>query len=383
MEKKEEHMGLFGFLEKKAAPPQSGQKQKGKSKVKVSVSVVDHSGDLESQIVPIEKRIKHLRPVSEGLYAHEILALSYAERYRLSGDDYPGFWWWRYGVKDVHGMLDSLLARGFLREGDETTTLRVSTAIELKDFLKSQGLKVSGKKDELVNRILVEASPAAVRSAFPNRTYVLTERGRKVLGGNSAIVEAHKNPEKRIWDVPASDMNRPPKTNDERWGEMNATYLQRAAAGDFGLAANTKLHMAGFLANEGRYADAILSLCAVMVTDLSGVGNNFNKDVFLSAGASFLFPYEESLATIPPGVISAVEKWQNLAALDEDQLQSLLLKGFEQYKDSVPFSIFTPNESLTIFNMERAGDKKGLSAMYETAKRRFHKRYPSTNLERL
>lgn len=376
-------MGLFGFLKKKITPPQSGQNRKAKTKVTASVSIVDHSDDFESQIVPIEKRVKQLKPVAEGLYVHEILLLSYAEKYHLSGDDYPGFWWWNYGIKDVHGMLNSLLARGFLREGDDAATLKACTATELKDFLKSQGLKVSGKKDELVNRILVEASSAAVRSAFPSRTYALTERGRKVLDANSAIIEAHKDPEKRIWDVPASDLNRPPKTNDERWGEMNAAYLERTAAGDFDLAASTKMRMADFLADEGRYIDAILSLCAVMVSDLSGAGNGFKKDLFLQVRASFLFPYKESLATIPPGIISAVEKWQSLAGLDDDQLQSLLLKGFEQYKSSVPISIFTPEESLTIFNMERAGDKKGLSAMYETAKHRFHKRYPSANLERL
>lgn len=375
-------MGLFGFLKKKGTSSQPDHYRKDGSRVKASVSIVNHSGDLESQIVPIEKRVKRLKPVAEGLYAHEVLALSYAEKYHLSGDDYPGFWWWRYGVKDVHGMLDSLFARGFLCEGDEATALRASTAAELKEFLKSQGLKVSGKKEDLVNRILEEADSSAVRKAFPNRTYALTERGRRVLDGNSSIIEAHKDPEKRIWDVPARDMNRPPKTNDERWGEMNASYLAHAAAGDFGLAANTKLRMAGLLASEGRYADAILSLCEVMVFDLSGVGNGFKKDLFLQVGASFLFPYKGSLATIPPGIISEVEKWQKLAGMDDDELQSLLLKGFKQYKGSVPISIFTPKESLTVFNMERAGDEKGLSKIYEAAKRRFQKRYLSANLKR-
>lgn len=374
-------MGLFRLFRKKTGLKVPAGGGKGKPKESVSFSVIDHSGNLKVRIAPIEERVKHLKPVAEGLYAHEILALSYVERYHLSGDDYPGFWWWRYGIKDVHEMLDSLLQRGFLCPGDAVGAMRVCTVGELKEFLKSQKLKVSGKKDELIERIVSEADPSSVQLAFPNRTYALTEKGRKVLEANSAIIEAHKDPELRIWDVPEKDLNRPPKTNDERWDEMNATYLKHAAAGNFGLAANTKLRMAEFLASEGRYVDAILSLCAAMATDLSGVGNNFNRNAFLSVGASSLFPYENSLATIPPGIIASVETWQKSARLSDEQLQGLLLKGFEQYEHSVPISVFTPTESLKIFNMERAKDERGLAKIYEMAERRFRKKYPTANLE--
>lgn len=370
---------MFGLFKKKGGPKVSGRGGKDKPRMPVSASTVGHSGDLEAQIVPIEKRVRRLKPVAEGLYAHEVLALSYAERYHLSGDNYPGFWWWKYGIKDVHGMLDSLLRRGFLRPGDEASAMRACTAAELRDFLKSQKLKVSGKKDELIKRIITEADPSAVQTAFANRTYALTERGRKVLDANSAIVEAHKDPERRIWDVPESNLNRPPKTNDERWNEMNASYLKHVAAGDFGLAANTKLKMARLLASEERYADAISTLCEVMATDLSGVGNGFSKEAFLSVGAAFLFPYAQSIATIPPGIIDLVERWQESAGMDEDGLQDLLLHGFERCAASAPIAVFTPKEALAIFNMERAKDRDGLEGIYERAEARFREQHPTAN----
>lgn len=242
--------------------------------------------------------------------------------------------------------------------------------------MKAQGLKVSGKKDDLVNRILTEANSSAVVMAFPNKTYALTDKGRRVLGTNTAIVDAHKDPMIRIWDVPESDLNRPPKTNDERWGEMNAAYINHAASGDFGLARNVRLDMVDLLAGEGRYVDAIDMLCSVMAHDLSGVGNNYNHELFLEVGALHLFPYEKSLAIIPPGIIDMVKKWQKKVNMGDEQLQSLLLQGFERYKQSMPIVLFTPEESLQVFNLECTGDKAGLSGIYQMAENRFYATYP-------
>lgn len=368
-------MGLFDLFKKKPTTPTRA----GRDKVTVTkhAVIVDHTDNLEAQIVPIEKRIRQLRPIAEGLYAHEILALSYAETYHLKGDEYQGFWWWRYGVRDVAAMLKSLQKRGFIIEGGVDSAVRACKATELKEFLKSQGLKVSGKKDDLIERVLTEADPAAVQRAFPDRTYALTAKGRAVLEANAAIVEAHKDPMMRIWDVPEKDLNRRPKTNDERWYEMNVAYMDHAQKGDFGLARNVRLDMAELLISEGRYADAIDTLCSVMVHDLSGVGNNYNHQLFLQVGASHLFPYEKSLATIPPGVIKLVRKCQKSANMGEDELQSLLLNGLARYAGSVPITLFTPEESLEVFNLECAGDKAGLSGIYKTAEKRFFSKYPS------
>lgn len=369
-------MSLFDMFKKKPSAPMRG----GKDKVTETknFTIVDHTDNLEAQIIPIEKRIKQMKPIVEGLYAHEILALSYAETYHTSGDEYQRFWWWQYGVKDVAGMLKSLQARGFIAEGDVGSAVRACKASELKEFLKAQGMMVGGKRDELVNRILTEADPAAVDIAFPNRTYILTDKGKKVLEANMAIVDAHKDPSIRIWDVPEKDLNRPPKTNDERWGEMNAAYLNHAAAGDFGLARNVRLEMAKFLAGEGRYVNAIDMLCSVMAHDLSGVGNNYNHELFIQVDAPFLFPYEKSLATIPPGVITMAKSWQKKAKLSDEQFQSLLLKGFTRYEKPTPIVLFTPEESLEVFNMECAGDKAGLSRIYKVAENRFAAKYSLT-----
>ena len=158
---------------------------------------------------------------------------------------------------------------------------------------------------------------------------------------------------------------------------MNAAWLEHIRVGNFGLVSNVHLDMAQLLASEGRYVDAIDLLCSVMAHNLSGTGNNYNHGLFLEIGARFLFPYEKSLATIPPGIITMVKKWQKKASLDEEQLQDLLLQGFSRRRESSPIELFTPEESLEIFNMEYAGNKAGLSNIYKKAENRFYEKYPT------
>ncbi|MBR3316907.1 MAG: hypothetical protein IKG21_03645 [Atopobiaceae bacterium] len=68
--------------------------------------------------------------------------------------------------------------------------------------------KAGGKKNDLIRRVLTKVEPSAVQAAFPNRTYAITDKGKRVLVANMAIINAHKDPAMRIWDVPEDDTQR-------------------------------------------------------------------------------------------------------------------------------------------------------------------------------
>jgi hypothetical protein len=167
-----------------------------------------------------------------------------------------------------------------------------------------------------------------------------------------------------------------PKTNDQLWGEMNLAYSNHIANGDFGLARNDKLDMVKLLEKEGRNLDAIDSLCAVIVHDLSGAGNSYNHQLFLETSAQFLFPYAKSLATIPPAIVKMVKKNQKKAEITDTELADRMLLNFQRLANSTPIHIFTPEEHLQVFNMEASGDKEGLIKLYKKAKKRFYENYP-------
>lgn len=101
-------MGLFDFFKK-----QSNQQQNIGMKVEISTPKVSFETD---EVIPIEKRIKGQPPTCDGLYPHEILVLSYSPHFVVNGEkSFAGFWWYKYGIKDVMKIVESLKGKGLYK----------------------------------------------------------------------------------------------------------------------------------------------------------------------------------------------------------------------------------------------------------------------------
>lgn len=76
-----------------------------------------HPGSpMNQKVVTFEERRKSSRPSRGGLYVAEIMLLAYCEKgkYPKPKGGYPGFWWFKYGIRNVGGALKSLEERGFI-----------------------------------------------------------------------------------------------------------------------------------------------------------------------------------------------------------------------------------------------------------------------------
>lgn len=237
-------------------------------------------------IIPAEKRMKNAIASKHGLYPHEVLILDYASAYYTEGNSYPGFWWYRYGVRDVDKCLRSLLDRGFLKVGDLKSAIALENATIIKGELKKHGLKVSGKKDELVKRLLAEVPQEELNSRFPKRTYQLTELGKQALEEEGYVPYIHRH---ALEDLDIWSLNRiihePPYMpyRDKIWGYLNKRSMEHFAARNFGLYRNCRYHMSTFLMEENKIKDALGMLSEVVFYDLSGLGNNYDPqylDIF-------------------------------------------------------------------------------------------------------
>jgi hypothetical protein len=76
------------------------------SPIKMTTQIMSSGTD---DIIPAEKRIKNANVSKHGLYPHEVLILDYAGSYYTEGNSFQGFWWYKYGVKNVDNCLHSLL----------------------------------------------------------------------------------------------------------------------------------------------------------------------------------------------------------------------------------------------------------------------------------
>lgn len=209
-------MGLFDFLKKRNNQNKQVSKSNNKKDLNISSMISIKTGIInnppEPDVIPVEKIIKGMKPNEVGLYPHEVLLLSYAPKYYLEGNSYPGFWWYKYGVKDVDKCLISLKDRGFLQIGSLQSAIEKETAAVLKDVLKDNRLKVSGKKAELVQRLIDEVSQEKLNAIFTKRTYDLTDAGNEILKKEDYIPYIHRHgiEDLDIWSLSEKVKNRKP-----------------------------------------------------------------------------------------------------------------------------------------------------------------------------
>ncbi|MGL5950449.1 MAG: hypothetical protein ACRCZH_03425 [Cetobacterium sp.] len=130
-------MGLFSFFKKKinsktdtviaqetlkmeaAAIPETEKKY---YKEHDYYTVKIHEGTpFENEVITFEKRKETSIPSKNGLYVPEILMLHFSKKYPNPKNGYPGYWWFRYGVRDVGSSYKSLEERGFIRLNEITT----------------------------------------------------------------------------------------------------------------------------------------------------------------------------------------------------------------------------------------------------------------------
>lgn len=358
---------------KMAAKTSKQTKTRISSFIKVTSKILPPAAE---EVIPAEKRIKDAIASKHGLYPHEVLILDYAGSYYTEGNTFQGFWWYRYGVRDVDKCLHSLVDRGFLQIGNLQSAIEKETVTVLKKELKKYGLKVSGKKDELVRRLMTNISHEELNSHFTKRTYQLTELGKQALAeeGYVPYIHRHQIEDLDIWTL-NKIIHEPPYMpyRDKIWSYLNKRSMEHFASGNFGLYRNCRHHMYNFLMEEKRVKDALGMLSEVVYYDLSGLGNNYDPQ-YLNIYAENFFPYKDSTVTMAPGITNAVIHCQKELNLSDDELKALMLDRINRL--NAPFHLFTPEECVDIVLMESREDIDGLTNIYAKAKRRFKQRFP-------
>ena len=144
---------------------------------------------------------------------------------------------------------------------------------ELKDILASQGLKVSGKKSELIERISNNVSDEILSEYVKEETYSLSDLGKKFLEDNNdyVLLHTHKN-----WgiDWKEYDLNKKQGTvrnfYDICWGIFNKRILEDKEH----LGRNEYLNMHELLMEEKKYKLALEELLRVFYLDICGYSSN-------------------------------------------------------------------------------------------------------------
>ena len=162
-----------------------------------------HPGtEFAHKVTPFEERKQISYPSSRGLYVAEIMLLEYCNQgnYPKPPSGYPGFWWFKYGIRDVGHALESLEERGFIKWRPKAESLQGLKVDELKAILSERNLSVTGKKADLIDRIITQIPENEL--SIPNYTprYELTEIGKIELTDNAYVPYMHNHPHLTIED---------------------------------------------------------------------------------------------------------------------------------------------------------------------------------------
>lgn len=195
-------MGLFDLFKKKEKAEQITE-TKNKKNTPPETNVIAEGTPFERRIVSFEERKNTAIPSERGLYPAEILLLEYCSKGRYPGpkDEYPKFWWYEYGIRDVDEALKNLGERGYIAFASVKESVNSLTIPQLKKLLMEQGEPVSGKKADLVARISDVISEERLLSAGVQPKYRLTETGAQELRENAYVPYMHKAPNKTTEDT--------------------------------------------------------------------------------------------------------------------------------------------------------------------------------------
>jgi len=300
--------------------------------------------------------------------------LDYAHKFYTNGNSFQGFWWYKYGVRDVQAVLTSLVNRGFLKVSDLKSTLKKQTVEEIEEVLKAYGSsKVTGEKAELVQMALDKIPEDELNKRFPKRTYQLTKAGKSALeeGAYVHYIHRHSVEDLDIWSLNQLMHTQPfMPFRDKIWGYLNQRSIEHFANRRFGSYSSCRYNMSQFLREEGKWLHALSMLAEVVFYDVNGACCNCDPGF-----ASGFFPYKNSLAATSQFIVTAIVDCQEKLGYSDDELKTALTERIS--KLSTPLQLFAADECVQIVFMERDEDKKGLTKLYARAKRIFKQKHPN------
>lgn len=117
---------------------------------------------------------------------------------------------------------------GYIEDSNPLTAAKCSKVTEIKNVLKEHGLKVSGKKDELIERLGENLSEEELKQIFPKKVLSVTDKGLEFIEKNKHVFYYDKTPDlKNNLDLDSYDaiFDDVEDLNDEKIYRLIIDYL--------------------------------------------------------------------------------------------------------------------------------------------------------------
>lgn len=205
----------------------------------------------------------------------------------LAKEQYPVYFFYDYNIKNCTNFHKNLIKESFLEKADFESHLNSMVIYELKEILTKYNLKKTGKKEDLIKRIMENVNPEEVR--FEEEKYVLSKKGKEFLKENEFVLEI-KGTSISVSEFlkEKSSISKPCFTRDIMWKIYNDKSLEYFLKKEFGSYNQIIIEMAQLLGNENNKKLELSFLIKALYSDLSGMKNS---NFLCSKKTLFLTPY--------------------------------------------------------------------------------------------
>jgi hypothetical protein len=241
--------------------------------------------------------------------------------------------------ESLESAIRRLVADGGLREVTETKwrILHGRGAAELKELCRSNGLRISGSKQQLAER-LTEMDPTGSSFGTLETLFICSDEAAHFISVHQHELELARGDLRELrgqfsWSEFETEKEmltrrfaekgyNPPSDDDVKWSLLNLRVLQHTSEGNLGLARNVYYAMAGFLKRRDKLKEALSLFLLVCAYDLNGASNRGA----ISADLLKEFPlFDPRFSTLAPAVVEEVQAIMETVALTLKEVSSMFL----------------------------------------------------------
>jgi len=128
--------------------------------------------------------------INGELSENEIIFLKFMNN-KSTDIEFSPRWEFQYDIKP-RITLSKLLNLKYLTYSKYKDNVKNSTISELKQFLKNQNYKISGNKEELIKRVLLNFDEETLKRNFHKRKYILSNKGQQALNKNKDLFMSNR-----------------------------------------------------------------------------------------------------------------------------------------------------------------------------------------------
>ena len=315
-----------------------------------------------------------------------VILVALAEEYKTNEKKYPEYFRYKYGIGFPNELFSKLEKGGLIKPASASASLPHLKLPELKELASQYGIKTSGKKDELCQRIIEQVPETELDKHVQERYWTVTDVGKELLKQNPHItyyLEKHKYSLENIGlDINGIDklfsMKPNARVRDVIWGELNRKSLEcfknDIPKGQFQSYCEILHIQALFLEEEKRYKDALktyiryLHYNANFFAALEAINQySYSKDI--DEAADFLYMRAEIYPFMATEIMSINEGCE----FDSIQLKAFILEVLQGEKDT---GIFSPEELTEFIMFGLNGDEEGQKQLCKKAMKSASKKIP-------